>query len=135
MKTMTWAEKRFQEYQNDPEYITAEIMVDITEQFCRHMARFGISQSDLAIKLGVKQPFISRLLNLNQNTSIKTIVRVASALDLSINIKLEPKNANEVIQSLVEFEVQPIGEFDTDDLMPKSKEGLDEKQDALKYAA
>lgn len=91
MKASELADKTYQEYKDDVDYLTAVQMLDISEQICKQMTAKGISQHELAGILGVKQPFISRLLNLNQNTSIKTLIKVAHALDLSVNVLISER--------------------------------------------
>lgn len=47
----------------------------------------GLSQKALAKKLGVKQPFISRLEGGTYNPSVKFLHKLAKALDSKLNIK------------------------------------------------
>ena len=144
MKPSQWADEIYEEYKEDPEYMTAVLMLEITEQLSKRMIEIGISQHELAKRLGVKQPFISRLLNLNQNTTIKTLVRVAKTLDLTVEVIMSEKEqvAREINKTKTEFDdilSSICMEYDSSKLgqVPQypSSEESDEKVDTQQYAA
>lgn len=50
----------------------------------------GISQRDLARRLGRSEPWISRVLNGRENTTLKTVAELAWALGLRVRLAPEP---------------------------------------------
>lgn len=92
MKRADWLQEMHDAGKNDPEYIAAGLLVDINAQLLLRMQELGISQRKLGEKLGVSQPYLSKVLNLSHNISIGTIVAIAQALDLEVRMpKFVPK--------------------------------------------
>jgi hypothetical protein len=54
------------------------------------MREQGISQRDLARRLGRSEPWISRVLNGRENTTLKTVAEVAWGLGLRLRLAPEP---------------------------------------------
>lgn len=50
----------------------------------------GLTQEQLAERMGTKQPAIARLERGHDNTTLKTLVAVAEALDATVRIDLDP---------------------------------------------
>jgi transcriptional regulator with XRE-family HTH domain len=73
-------------FQNDPQFIAEGLLLDINEQLVRLMHEQGISQSALAQKLGVSNAYVSRLLNGNENLTIKQLVRIARVLGRKVEV-------------------------------------------------
>jgi transcriptional regulator with XRE-family HTH domain len=48
----------------------------------------GVSQRELAERLGTTEPWVSILLHRQKNTSLKTLERVAATLDASFDLVL-----------------------------------------------
>lgn len=91
MKRSDWYQGIYNSVKDNPIYLTERIMVQIGELIYSRMKEKNLSQRDLAAKLNKKQPFISRFLGDGGNTTIKTLVTIAQALDLSVEIKLLDK--------------------------------------------
>lgn len=68
------------------EYDALEPAYQVT---CRRI-ELGLTQVQLAKKVGTKQPGISRLESGNSNATIDLLQRVAEALDCRLDIKLVP---------------------------------------------
>ena len=49
----------------------------------------GITQTELARRTGISQPNITRFESGNYNPSLEMMVRMAAALDMTLNVKLE----------------------------------------------
>ena len=81
MQKSSWAQAHYDRVAHDPEYLAARIMIEVSEQIVERMKELGISQHELARRLGKKQPFISRLLNHGTNATIITLATIADALD------------------------------------------------------
>jgi transcriptional regulator with XRE-family HTH domain len=56
----------------------------------RYRAEHGLSQRDLAQRLGMKQPQVARLELGEVNPSIETLTRISSQLDIEITIDVRP---------------------------------------------
>ena len=65
---------------------------DMIKSLIKHRNKLGISQTELAMIIGTKQPAISRLEKGDYNTTLNTFFRVADALGLEISLKTR-KNA------------------------------------------
>jgi transcriptional regulator with XRE-family HTH domain len=78
-------------YQNDLESITEGVLLNINEQIVRLLERNRVTRSELAEKLGVSNAYITKLLNGNENLTIKQLVRLAVALGCTIDVTVLPK--------------------------------------------
>ena len=81
MKRNAWAQEIDNELRDDPEYIAAGMIIDITEQVSARMKFMNITQKELAQRLGTTQPNISKLLSGAENLTMKTLATLAVALD------------------------------------------------------
>lgn len=88
-----------EELRDDPTTIVHGMLCEITEAICEAMDRRGMSQADLARKLEVTPQYISEFLNTPQNTTLKQIVRFATAVGLEVDLALrafeEPEESKE----------------------------------------
>lgn len=64
------------------------LILDVTEQIVSNMQECGVTRSELARRLGVTKPYITNILNGNRNMTLRTLVRFADALDLSVKVVL-----------------------------------------------
>ena len=92
-RSRSFAEYR-QEQLRDPEFAAAFRRLEPEFQIARQMLRLrlahGLSQEDLAKRVGTAQPNISRLERATINPSLAFLQRVAAALDAEIEIRLNP---------------------------------------------
>jgi len=72
--------RRYYEYEN--------IIQNIALRIAKIRQELGISQADLAKKLGTKQQVISRIEGGNQNLSVQMLLKISEALGAKINIEL-----------------------------------------------
>ncbi len=69
----------------DPEFELSESLIKARE-------KAGITQAELAKKLGTKQPALSRLESGGfRKATVETLKKIADALDVRLVIKLQPK--------------------------------------------
>lgn len=80
-----WAEDR-----ESLEYKLEGVIIDVTEGILERMEQLGINRTDLAKRLGVNKAAVTKLLRGSENLTLKTLVKVASALgcDLSVTMPL-----------------------------------------------
>ena len=84
-----WFAEDFNELQEDPDYVTHDLLIDIAVQLGEIMEEEGIdSQKELANRLGMSPSAISQIMSGDQNMSVERIVRIALALGRSVNIDL-----------------------------------------------
>lgn len=64
----------------------------IANQVIAYRDRHDLTQTQFAELLGMKQPAVARLEAAEHNPSIETLVKLATALDIEVNININPKN-------------------------------------------
>ena len=132
MKLEKWFTQKIEEFKGDIEFRTEEVILEITERIVELMKKENINRTELAKRLRVKKPFISKLLNGNPNMTLKTMVSLSMALDYDLNISFNRKPSMSVVAdsslhvSRIEWENPHSG------LLALSQEGSNE---ALSLAA
>jgi len=91
MQPREWFQQKSQQFRDDPGYQTELLLLDINEQIVERMMARGIKRAELARRLGFTRAFVTRLLNGRPNVTLKTLVEVANALDLAIDMRLKPR--------------------------------------------
>lgn len=71
------------------------VRLDFAHAIKQEMARRGMDQKHLALRLGWYPSQVSAVLNGRLNLSARTIERVADAVGLSVSYKLVPKKEEE----------------------------------------
>lgn len=64
-------------------------MKQIIEQLKERRQQLGLSQSQLAEMVGIKQPNIARMESGNHSISVATLERITTALECTITIKVD----------------------------------------------
>lgn len=64
------------------EYAAEKLMLRYFRAIRRRMREEGISQTELAARLGVSQAYVSKLLKYNQNLTIRSLAELAEVLDV-----------------------------------------------------
>jgi transcriptional regulator with XRE-family HTH domain len=70
----------------DPDLGTQYVLLAVVDKIEELMASQGVTQVELAQRLGVSRARISALLNGQPNTSVRTLMRIAYALDVIIDV-------------------------------------------------
>jgi len=91
MKLATWYKEKIEKFRDDVEFLTEKAILDLTEKIVDKMHKIGLSRAELAQKLGVSKPFVTKLLNGNPNMTVKTMVSIAHALECELDVELCPK--------------------------------------------
>ena len=78
------------EVESSPEYWADVAMSDFARELHGLMKRRGMSNAELARRLGVKRQFVSKLLG-GANVTLATMVKLAMALDAVVRVRLEGK--------------------------------------------
>ena len=75
-----------------PDYWASLFTLELTENLLGLMQEKGISQKELSSCLNKSEGYISRVLNGDENLSIKSIVKLSLALDCAPHIHIAPKD-------------------------------------------
>jgi transcriptional regulator with XRE-family HTH domain len=78
-------------YMQDPEFVEAMRALEPGYQVARMRLLLGISQEELAKRVGTKQPSIARLESGERKPSLVFLERVAVAMGASVEVRLKPK--------------------------------------------
>lgn len=73
------------------EYKLERSILDITEQVFDRMKALGLNKAQLAERLGVSRPFVTKMLNGNTNFTLKSLVGLAEALECELSVGLPPR--------------------------------------------
>ncbi|MDA3937265.1 MAG: helix-turn-helix transcriptional regulator [Actinomycetota bacterium] len=87
---MSKLERRIAESVDSVEYQVEDLILSLTGEFLDRMEQTDVSRADLARRIGVKPPRITRILQGNDNFTLKTLVGVADALDCKLVFTLAP---------------------------------------------
>ena len=87
MNLQAWFEDRIEQHKEDPGFLAHQLLIRVTEEIARLMDAKGITRTELAQRLGVKPPLVTRILQGQPNITILTLVRLAVALDVGIGIE------------------------------------------------
>jgi transcriptional regulator with XRE-family HTH domain len=74
-----------------------ELIIEVTEALARALRDTGITQTELAAKLGKSKGFVSQILGGGRNLTLRTLADVAGALDCEVRLDLEPQRHCEVV--------------------------------------
>jgi DNA-binding XRE family transcriptional regulator len=76
---------------NDPEFITALAELEPGYQIARLRIARGLTQTQLAQKVGTKQPSIARLEKGESTPSLAFLEKLAEALDARLEVRIVPQ--------------------------------------------
>lgn len=89
--------------------VEEQLITRVTEQVIKVMKEKGLHQADLARDIGVNPPRISRLLSGKANMTLKTLAKIAIALDEPVHVSIGECNEsriNDVSKRLTKVERQ-----------------------------
>lgn len=87
------------------EYRRVDPFFQLSREIIRMRNKRGITQKELAVRIGSTQAVISRIESCSVNSSLGTIQKIAEALDSKFLLQIEP---NEIVPLLEEFVIEPI---------------------------
>lgn len=70
-----------------------ELILDATEALARALLSSGLTQSELAARLGKTKRFVSQILGGGKNLTLRTLANVAGALGCKVQIQLRAVKA------------------------------------------
>ena len=83
------------------EYEALKPKYEMIQKLIERRNKLNMSQTQLAKIIGTKQPAISRLERGDYNTTLETLFKVASALDLDLEISLKANGKTKSIRDKV----------------------------------
>lgn len=87
-------QQHIQDSLKDPEFsrvwAESEVSYEITRQIIALRLQRGLTQKEVAQRVGTTQSVIARIENGEQNISLKTLTKLANALKANIKIDLQP---------------------------------------------
>jgi transcriptional regulator with XRE-family HTH domain len=75
------------------DYWIEDAILKFTIRLHQRMQEQGISKTELARRLGVSQPYITRVLKGSDNLTVGTMVKLARAVGASLQISLQESKA------------------------------------------
>ena len=104
----------------DEAYLAEFAILELTEEIGRRMSQLGLSRSELAKRLGTTPAYVTKILRGDANFTLRTIVRLAIALDSEFRCHLQPEGASAHWYDLVPGRQQTREKpMDLDQLMRK----------------
>ena len=91
MKPDKWFEKTLKSFEKDPQFLLERKILDVTEEICAVMKKKDITRKELAERLGVSPAAITKILRGNSNFTLKTLLSLASALDLDLDVSFRER--------------------------------------------
>ncbi len=76
---------------HDPDYELYGVLLDVTEGIVKRMMEQGVRRTDLAERLGTSRAYVTKLLDGQENMTLRTLVRVANALDMKVDARFVPR--------------------------------------------
>ena len=93
MSPGTWFENKLDSFKDNFEFRLENIILNLTEDICKSMEQKSINRLNFAKLLNVSPPAVTKLLNGNSNFTLKTLLTVADALDLDLEIGFKEKES------------------------------------------
>lgn len=81
MGERTWFDQAIDELQDDVDFLTEEAALHFVSEIRRVMAEAGVTQAELARRIGKSRAYVSRVLNYNPNMTLRSLVLLAHALE------------------------------------------------------
>ena len=91
MSAEQWFEGMLAKFENDPEFMAEESVLEIINSFQKAVEAEGLTRQELAERVGTSPSFVSEVLNGKPNMSLLTVCRFAAALGLDVEITLTPR--------------------------------------------
>lgn len=73
-----------------------ELILEVTEAMARALRSSGLTQTELAARLGKSKGFISQILGGGSNLTLRTLADVSAALGCTVEVQLKLQKANRV---------------------------------------
>lgn len=85
-----------QDAKSREDYWIEDAVLQFTMRLHEEMQKQGISKTELAGRIGASQPYVTRILKGRDNLTIATMVKLARAVGLKVQISLDGIGAEQV---------------------------------------
>lgn len=89
----------FRDAEKNDAYQTELAILRFTEDMVRAMEDKGVTRAELARRIGTSAAYVTKILRGSTNFTLATMVRVAQALNMQVDVRLEPR---------AEIEAEPV---------------------------
>lgn len=72
------------------EYRLQTLVLELSERVHGRIEQIGVSQAEVARRMGVSRPMITKLLTGDSNFQLRTLLRLADALDMELMVDFVP---------------------------------------------
>ena len=93
-------------YKQTPESVGLELRLSLSQTILRHLKAKGWTQSKLAKKTGMKEPFISRVLHSNANCTLDTAGKLLFALGIRARFEETVSGATHSTLRIADYKCQ-----------------------------
>ena len=98
-----WGDEQSEILRHDADYELEVLLLEINELIVGRMEELGWRKVDLANRLGVSRPFVTKLLDGNGNLTLKTLVKITNVLGLKLRVNTLPRHLVDFLSSREEF--------------------------------
>jgi transcriptional regulator with XRE-family HTH domain len=91
---VSWWEDLNKELKKSPEFLAESLAFRLSLEIKERMKEAGLSQTALAVRLGVSKAYISQVLAGKTNMTILSLTKIAKALGSALVIDLYPVSGN-----------------------------------------
>jgi len=84
--------KSFSDFVNIPDLISAKLLGKISIAFAKKRHDLGLSQTQMANKLNITQPMVSKIESGEYNFTIENLSKLCYDLDFDLDIEIHDKN-------------------------------------------
>ncbi|MCX6842089.1 MAG: helix-turn-helix transcriptional regulator [candidate division WOR-3 bacterium] len=86
-----WFRQMVARHEGEPEYWVEYLKLVFSEEIGRIMDERGVSQAELARRLGTSRAYVAKVLRSTANLTLATMAKLALALDARVDLSLVPK--------------------------------------------
>ncbi len=103
MNSIEILRKEMETAESEPDFVYEQLLLDVNERILTAMERAGVRKADLAERLGTSRAYITKLLGGPENLTLKTLVKVAMALNSKVELRIHEiaPDAHEAIESFL----------------------------------
>ncbi|MBM3313433.1 helix-turn-helix transcriptional regulator [candidate division WOR-3 bacterium] len=86
-----WFQQMVARHEGEPEYWVEYLKLVFSEEIGRMMDERGVSQAELARRLGTSRAYVAKVLRSTANLTLATMAKLALALDARVDLHLVPE--------------------------------------------
>lgn len=98
----TWLSKKLKSFSGTVEYEAEKLAIDVSEKLVERLVELGMKRSELAERVGVDRAVVTRCLSGTQNMTLRSLVSLATALDLTMTIEMRRRERETVADEKLE---------------------------------